>query len=101
MPQLSNEGEEGDHTDICESQPETEMIMAKFQPKYNLRSMSKPTSTTQSKKILQRGQSYEPPSEDTLLPNNKTELVSTQESEGKKVIVIHKFGHCDDVMMML
>ena len=68
-----------------ESQPETEMIMAEFQPKYNLRSKSKPTSTTQPKKILQRGQAYEPPSEETLLPNNKTKTVSTQESEVEKV----------------
>jgi hypothetical protein len=83
--QPSNKGEEGDHTDLCESQPETEMIMAEFQPKYNLRSKSKPTSTTQPKKILQRGQAYEPPSEETLLPNNKTKTVSAQESEVEKV----------------
>jgi ribonuclease HI len=84
-PRLSNKGEEGDHTDLCESQLETEMIMVEFQPKYNLRSKSKPTSTTQPKKILQRGQSYGPTPEETLLPNNKTKVVSTQESEVKKV----------------
>jgi hypothetical protein len=59
--------------------------MVEFQPKYNLRSKNNPTSTTQPKKILQRGQAYEPPSEETLLPNNKTKVVSTQESEVKKV----------------
>jgi hypothetical protein len=59
--------------------------MVEFQPKYNLRSKSKPTSTTQPKKILQRGQAYEPPSEETLLPNKKTKVVSTQESEVEKV----------------
>jgi hypothetical protein len=84
-PQPLNKGEEGDHSDLCESQPETEMLMAEFQPKYNLRSKSKPTSTTQPKKILQRGQAYEPPSEETLLPNNKMKMVRAQESEVEKV----------------
>jgi hypothetical protein len=82
--QSSNKGEEGDHTDLCESQQETEMIMAEIQPKYNLRSKSKPISTAQPKKILQRGQTYEPTPEETLLPNNKTKVVSTQESEVEK-----------------
>jgi hypothetical protein len=59
--------------------------MVEFQPKYNLRSKSKPTSASQPKKILQRGQYYEPPSEETLLPNSKTKVVSTQESEVEKV----------------
>ena len=59
--------------------------MVEFQPKYNLRSKSKPTSTTQPKKILQRGQVYEPPSEETLLPKNKTKVVSTQEFKVEKV----------------
>jgi hypothetical protein len=85
MPQSSNKGEEDNHTDLCESQPETEMIMAEFQPKYNLRSKSKPTSTTQPKKILQRGQDYEPTSEETLLPSHKMKVVSTQESKVEKV----------------
>jgi hypothetical protein len=53
-PQPSNEDEEGDHTDLCVSQPETEMIMAEFQPKYNLRSKSKTTSMDQPKRILKR-----------------------------------------------
>jgi hypothetical protein len=39
----------------------------------------------QPKKILQKGQAYEPPSEETLLPSNKTKVASTQESEVKKV----------------
>ena len=60
------------------------MIMAKIQPKYNLRSKSKPTSTTQPKKILPRGQTYEPTPEETLLPNSKVKVVSTQESKGGK-----------------
>jgi hypothetical protein len=61
------------------------MIMAKIQPKYNLRSKSKPISTTQPKKILPRGQTYEPTPEETLLPSSKVKLVSTQESEVGKV----------------
>jgi hypothetical protein len=82
---LSNEKEESDHTEIYESKSETEIMMADFQPKYNLRSKNKPTSTTQPKKVLQRGQAYEPPSDETPLPNNKTRKVSTQESEVEKV----------------
>jgi len=61
------------------------MIMAKIQPKYNLRSKSNPISTTQPKKILQRGQTYEPTPEETLLLNSKTKVVSTQEFEVGKV----------------
>jgi len=76
-PQPLNEGEKGDHTNLCGSQPETEMIMVEFQPKYNLRSKSKPTSMTPPKKIIQTNQAYEPPLEETLLPNNKTKVVST------------------------
>jgi hypothetical protein len=67
------------------SQPETEMIAADFQPKYNLRSKNKPTSTDQPKRILQRGQSQEPHVEETLLPRNKVKIAKTQESEVKKV----------------
>jgi hypothetical protein len=82
---MPNESEEGDHTENCESQLETETMIAEFQPSYALRSKNKPTSTIQPKKILQRGQSYEPPSDETPLPNNKTRRVSTQESEVEKV----------------
>jgi hypothetical protein len=88
--QPSNKGEESDHTDLCESQQETEMIMAEIQPKYNLRSKSKPTSTTQPKKILQRGQAYEPTPEETLLPNNKAKVLSTQGSKWEKLSPKHK-----------
>jgi hypothetical protein len=83
--QPSNKGEESDHIDLCESQQETEMIMAEIQPKYNLRFKSKPTSTTQPKKILQRGQAYEPTPEETLLPNSKVKVLSTQGSKMGKV----------------
>jgi len=59
--------------------------MAEIQPKYNLRSKSKPISTAKPKKILQRGQTYEPTLEETLSPNRKMKVVSTQESEVGKV----------------
>jgi hypothetical protein len=61
------------------------MIMAEFQPKYNLRSKNKTTSTDQPKRILKRGQAHEPPLEETLLPSNKTKVANTQESEVKKI----------------
>jgi hypothetical protein len=83
--QSSIKGKERDHTDLCSYQEETDMIMAKVQPKYNLRSKSKPISTTQPKKILPRGQTYEPTLEETLLPNSKAKVVNTQETEVGKV----------------
>jgi hypothetical protein len=83
-PQSSNEEEEGDHTDLCIFQPETEMIAADFQPRYNLRSKNKPTSTNQPKKILPRDQSHEPPLKEALLPSNKVKITKTQEAEVKK-----------------
>jgi hypothetical protein len=61
------------------------MIMVEVQPRYNLRSKSKPISTTQPKKILPRGQTYEPTPEETVLPNNKAKVVNTQEPEVEKV----------------
>jgi ribonuclease HI len=86
-PQPSNEKEEeGDHSDLCISQPETEMIAADFQPRYNLRPKNKPTSTEQPKKILPRDQSHEPPFEETLLPvpKDKDKVTKTQPSQVKK-----------------
>jgi hypothetical protein len=83
--QLSIEGEERDYTDLCSYQEETDMIMAEVQPRYNLRSKGKPISTTQPKKILPRGQTYEPTPEETVLPNSKEKVVNTQEVEVEKV----------------
>jgi hypothetical protein len=60
------------------------MIAADFQPRYNLRSKNKPISTEQPKIILPRGQSQEPPLEETLLPNNKVKIIKNQESKMKK-----------------
>jgi hypothetical protein len=73
------EGEERDYTNLCSYQEETNMIMAEVQPNYNLRSKSKPISTTQPKKILPRGQTYEPTPEETVLPNSKAKVVNAQE----------------------
>ena len=59
--------------------------MAEVQPRYNLRSKGKPISTTQPKKILQRGQTYEPTPEEIVLPNNKAKAVNVQEPKVEKV----------------
>jgi len=83
--QSSIEGEERDYTDLCSYQEETDMIMVKVQPRYNLRSKGNPISTTQPKKILPRGKTYEPTPEETLLPNNKAKVVNVQEPEVEKV----------------
>jgi hypothetical protein len=50
--QSSIKGEKRDYIDLCSYQEETDMIMAEVEPRYNLRSRSKPISTTQPKKIL-------------------------------------------------
>ena len=60
------------------------MIMVEVQPKYNLRSKSKPASDNQPKKILPRGKTYEPTQEETTLSNNKTKVVNTLDPEAKK-----------------
>ena len=52
VSETPNESKEGDHTGNHESQPEIEIMIAEFQPRYNLRSKNKPTSTIQTKKIL-------------------------------------------------
>jgi hypothetical protein len=83
--QSSIEDEERDYTNLCSYQDETGMIMAEVQPRYNLRSKGKPISTTQPKKILPRGQTYEPTLEETVLPNNKEKVVNTQEPEVEKI----------------
>jgi hypothetical protein len=83
--QSSIEGEERDYTDLCSYQEETGMIMAEVPPRYNLRSKGKPISNTQPKKILPRGQTYEPTPEETVLPNHKANVVNAQEPEVEKV----------------
>jgi hypothetical protein len=83
--QSSIKGEERDYIDLCIYQEETDMIMAEVQRRYNLRSKSKPISTTQPKKIIPRGQTYEPTLEETVLPNNKMEVVNVQELKVEKV----------------
>jgi hypothetical protein len=83
--QSSIEGEERDYTELCSYQEETGMIMVEVQSRYNLRSKGKPISTTQPKKILPRGQTYEPTPEETMLPNNIVKVVNTQEPEVEKV----------------
>jgi ribonuclease HI len=83
-PQTSDEQEEGDHNGLCLSQPETEMIAADFQPRYNLRSKNKPVSAEQPKIILPKGQSQDPPLGETLLPSNKVKIMKNQESKMKK-----------------
>jgi hypothetical protein len=88
--QSSIEGEERDYIDLCSYQEETGMIMAEVQPRYNLRSKGKPISTTQPKKILPRGQTYEPSPEETVLPNNKVKVVNAQELEVEKLRLKHR-----------
>jgi hypothetical protein len=83
--QSSIEGEERDYTDLCSYQEEIGMIMAEVQPRYNLRSKGKPISTTQPKKIIPRGQTYEPTPEETVLPNSKVKVVNVKEPKVEKV----------------
>jgi hypothetical protein len=53
-------------------------IMAELQHKYNLRPKNKSVSTTQPKKILPRGETYEPIPKDTEIQNTKIKEAEVQ-----------------------
>jgi hypothetical protein len=70
--QPSNKDENINNTDFVVCQEMTDSIMAEVQPRYNLRSKNKPASTFQPKKILPRGEAYEPAPKETDTPDSKT-----------------------------
>jgi ribonuclease HI len=70
--QPSNKDEDINNTDFVVCQETTDSIMAEVQPRYNLRSKNKPALTFQPKKILPRGEVYEPAPKETDTSNSKT-----------------------------
>jgi hypothetical protein len=69
--QPSNKDEDINNTDFAICQETTDSIMAEVQPRYNLRSKRKPALTLQPKKILPRGEVYEPSPKEADTPNRK------------------------------
>jgi hypothetical protein len=63
----------------------TDSIMAEVQHKYNLRPKKKPVSTPQPKKILPRGEIYEPTPKETEILNSKIKEVDSQNPKVKEV----------------
>jgi hypothetical protein len=58
-------------------------IMAELQHRYNLRPKNKSVSTTQPKKIMSRGKTYEPVPKDTEIQNTKIKEVEAQAGKSK------------------
>jgi hypothetical protein len=73
----SNKEEDINNTDFTVCQETIDSIMAKVQPRYNLRSKNKPMLTLQPKKILPRGEVYEPASKETDTSNRKMKGVDS------------------------
>jgi hypothetical protein len=82
--QLSNKDDDINNTDVSVYQEMTDSIMAEVQHKYNLRPKNKPVSNPQPKKILPRGEIYEPAPKETKIPNRKIKEVDSQNPKVKE-----------------
>ena len=83
MEHQSNENSNINNTKDSTSQGITDTIMAELQHKYNLSSKAKNVSTTQPKKILPRGEIYEPTRKETEIQNTKIKGVDPQGAKMK------------------
>jgi hypothetical protein len=83
--QPSNKDDDIDNTDVSAYQEITDSIMAEVQPRYNLRSKNKPALTPQPKKILPRGEVYEPAPKETETSNSKMKGADSLDSKVKEV----------------
>jgi hypothetical protein len=83
--QLSNKDDDLKNTvfDVC--QETTNFVMAEVQPRYNLRSKKKPALIPQPKKILPRGEVYEPAPKETETSNRKMKGVDSLDPKEKEV----------------
>jgi hypothetical protein len=83
--QPSNKGNNINNTGDSTYQGIVDTIMVKLQHKYNLRPKNKPVSTTQPKKVLPRGETYEPSPKEakTVLQNTKTKEAEIQAGKTK------------------
>jgi hypothetical protein len=83
--QLSNKDDDINNTNVPVYQEVTYPIMAEFQPKYNLRPRNKLVSTPQPKKIILRGEIYEPTLKEIEIHNSKIKEVDSQHPKVKEV----------------
>jgi hypothetical protein len=82
--QPSNKDDDINNTDVSVYQEMTDSIMVEVQHKYNLRPKNKPVSTPQPKKILPRGEIYEPAPKETEILNSKIKEVDSQNPKVKE-----------------
>ena len=82
--QPSNKDDDIKNTNVFFYQQMTDSIMAELQHKYNLTPKKKPVSTPQPKKILPRGEIYEPAPRETDIPNRKIKGVDLQSPKVKE-----------------
>jgi hypothetical protein len=82
--QPSNKYDDINNTDVSIYQEMTDSIMVEFQHKYNLRPKNKPVLTPQPKKILPRGEIYEPTPKETKILNSKIKEVDSQNPKVKE-----------------
>jgi hypothetical protein len=75
--QLSNKDDDIKNTEVSVYEEMTDSIMDEVQPRYNLRPKHKPASTPQPKKIIPRGEIYEPVPKETEIPNRKIKEVDS------------------------
>jgi hypothetical protein len=83
--QPSNKDEDINNTNVSIYQEITDSIMVEVQPRYNLRSKNKLALTPQSKKILPRGEVYEPAPKETETPNRKMKGADSLDPKVKEV----------------
>jgi len=95
MEHRSNEDSNTNNTEDSAYQGIVDTIMAELQHKYNIMSKTKNVTTTQPKKILPRGEIYDPTQKETEIQNTKikgaeiqtgrTETVETKTTENKSI----------------
>jgi hypothetical protein len=83
IEQRSNEDRNTNNTEDPTCQVIVDTIMAELQNKYNLRSKTKNITTTQPKKIMPRGEVYEPTPKETETQNTKIKGVDLQGAKTK------------------
>jgi hypothetical protein len=81
--QPSNKDNNINNTDDSTYQGMVDTIMVELQHKYNLRPKNKSVSTTQPKKILPRGETYEPTPKDTEIQEYQNKRSGLAEYQNK------------------
>jgi hypothetical protein len=76
--QPSNKDDDINNTDVSVYQEMIDSIMAEVQHNYNLMPKKKTLMTPQPKKIIPRGEIYEPSPKETEIPHRKIKGVDSQ-----------------------